>query len=237
VTLDYNERCCLDDALRVALEDWERTRDEYWSEGVADGELSLGQLADDLARAVVRGTTGLVRPTELAGLSAALAQRGFSQLADVLAVPQLRSFGLEQIEIGLAGEYSIWPRAMAERALELAPLVLEGEPSENVAKYLPRMARAYVLGLDIEVVIIARSVLEAAVREWFVGKGHEPPDTMKRRLDFLRMSRVITPREANDAWSIWLRGNRAIHEGEVPSEGAVPTLKTTLGLVSAIEGL
>ncbi len=237
MTLDYDERLELDSALRFALEEWVRTREEYWAEGVAEDHMSSGQLADDLAEAVLAGIDGLIRPRAAKGISATLLGKGFKSLSDLFKIKGLRELGLERIEIELASRYSIYPRSMADRALDLAEFVLEDPPSPAVAKYLARLSKSYVLGLSAETIILCRSVLENAVSSWFERKKHAAPETMRSKLQWMVLCGALSSEEESTALSIWHRGNTAVHKDPGATSLILETVSATMEIVRSVESV
>jgi len=234
--LPYDRRglLYLDDVFRVALEEWADNRSQYWKDRAPPGSESILDVIDDLAITAWTGVEKMVQPGDVSELAAELTSEGFSKLSAALRLPEIELLALERLELSLADRYCIWPRSMAERALELVDMVMQQEATEPVAKYLRRLSRAYILGLDAEVVILCRAILENAVREWFRRRGHAPPEEMGQRLRFLQLCRVLTPEDCRHARDVWQRGNVAVHQDPDVTSEVLETVKLTLGLVAKL---
>lgn len=231
---EYDPDASLDAAFDATYDQWRQGWELYHNGDVSEGHISLGELGRQFAMVILEGVGELQAPESYDQLLECLRGLGYQDIAQLIAVDGVRAAGIQALEIQLAPRHSLNNRAMAERALKLAPLVLEHRLSPQVGRYLRMVSQAYILGLGAQVVILSRSVLDSAVGSWYQRKGHEPPPTMKARLDFLTMSRVLAEEQRKRAWTVWLRGNKAIHEDPDATTQVFETLEMAMEAVELV---
>lgn len=120
-----------------------------------------------------------------------------------------------QIEADSA--YSHSPAEMASRLFRLLDHVV-GQPGQRCREYLPRVAECYVRGMKLELAVMARSVLDAALQDEYpddvvrgeVGAGNDV--VLERRIQCAASRGPFRDKGVLDAADrIRVRGNRAAH--------------------------
>lgn len=102
----------------------------------------------------------------------------------------------------------LYPENTEEKAERLFALVtyLTRKPSQRCREYLPRVAECYVRGLDVELAVMARAVLEAALQDEFPDERN-----LERRIQ-IAVSRGLFQSDAFDAANrLRTAGNAAAH--------------------------
>lgn len=113
--------------------------------------------------------------------------------------------------------YPYSPGKMASRLFRLLQHVVL-KPGQKTREYLPRLAECYVRGMDIELAVMARTVLDAALQDEYsdedvrneVGAGKDV--VLERRIQCAASAGPFRPRNILDAADrIRKTGNRAAH--------------------------
>lgn len=144
-----------------------------------------------------------------------------------------------QLEVEIAQRFAVRTDHMAHRCIQLARLALTGSPGEPVRRFLSRVGRCYVVGLLPESVVMCRAVLEQAVLEKFQRNRKPLPaangkSEMRARLRRAEDLGWISRREREDAWQVWLRGSKAVHEDPHLTTDVLGTITTTMSLLSTL---
>jgi hypothetical protein len=144
-----------------------------------------------------------------------------------------------QIELEIARRFALRTDEMAHRCIELARLSLKVSPGEGSARFLSRVGRSYIAGLFPESIVMCRAALEQAVLERFRRTKKPLPNSdgsseMKARLNRSEDLGWLTRRQRDDAWKIWLRGNKAIHEDPHLTADAFGTIVATMAILDAL---
>jgi hypothetical protein len=131
----------------------------------------------------------------------------------------------------------------AARCLELAQRVVARRPSTRVLRYIKHLTRSYTAGFLPECVVLCRGVVENAVRDQF--REHDvsiPPTSkgqseMKAMLAYSEQEGWLSKKEANDAWIVWKRGNKAVHEDPSATKDVLGTIELTVTVLTALYGV
>lgn len=107
----------------------------------------------------------------------------------------------------------------AFRVAEILQFVIEQQPSAAVSAFLERLAKLYIWGFDSETYVLARSVLEAALKQRFPdesvrrasGSDRRYPDLSERITAAANLG-IFTSAERRLATSLRRDGNDVIHE-------------------------
>lgn len=218
--------------LDFCLEEYERLREEHWS-----GKPGLEEflpLVDRLANFLLRGASEL---TPSSGVFAAGGYRWdeIRWLTD--EDHPVAEIAVERLEIDIAREFSLGTRAMAERSLDLARMVILAEPNESVMRFLRRLSRCYIAGFFPECVILCRGVLENALVDRYRHSNIPLPATeegissMKARIETAKTFGWLSPRAAEDARLIWKRGSKAAHEDPLATKDVLSTVQMTMNVL------
>jgi hypothetical protein len=153
---------------------------------------------------------------------------------------ELREQVIEKLRIEVAYDYVNRINDSAERCLDLTRSVLAARPAENIAKFIQRLGRCYVSGFLPECVIICRGVLENAVRERFDRAGVPLPATaegvspMRQRLEWAVTVRWLSAEAARDAWTVWQRGNTAVHDDPEATKDVLGTIQMSMRVLQEL---
>jgi hypothetical protein len=122
----------------------------------------------------------------------------------------------------------------AERTIEIASFVVEHQPSPPVSRYLERLSRCYLAGFDSECVILCRAVLESAIRERFASEFPAVSGTMREKLALATSRGWLSESTATDAFTVWVRGNKAVHEDPELVRDVFGTVRMVLGVLDEL---
>jgi hypothetical protein len=153
---------------------------------------------------------------------------------------EIRDEVLEGIQLALAQDLSKHIVARAKRCKELTGRILAEKPPPPVLKYVRRLTRCYIAGFYPECVILCRGVMENAVKQQFGRKDVDIPatedgkSTMRTILDAAKMFGWLTPQAHDDAWTIWTRGNKAVHEDIEVTEDVFGTIMMTINVLKEL---
>lgn len=180
---------------------------------------------DHLADSVVDAATGLIAANDSLRWAATLAAAHNTGVGSV---------ELDKVPILIARRV-VPDLAMAtQRCFQLAALVLDTQPGEPVRKYLARLSRCYLAGLDSESIMLCRAILENILLERFRAEGIDAPWRMRERLDMAAKRGWILPIDVQDAMTVWVRGNKAIHDDPDVVGDPFGTIRITLALVARL---
>lgn len=229
---DYDGGVPLHVLIESAIDNYEQDREECWK---SEGHGGLLRVVDDLATAIVKASRELVQPSHMKGLAMAWDQaRGFADIPDV------RALILEKIQIEAAWEFANDTASMAQRYLDITDQVLEHEPGQAVLRFLRRVSRCFVAGFYPETIILCRAVLENALREKYDRERKPLPSAGVRQSDMsARLAKAedygwLTRRHRTDAWTIWKRGSKAVHEDPTVTSAAMDTIHRTISVLVAL---
>jgi len=220
--------------LDLFVQAYEDSRGEYWGED-EEGRRRL-ELIDQFAKTLLSGSLELVQPRAEANLSVFT----WDQIAAMAGLDPIADQIKERIEIDVAWEYSVDTQGMAQRCLELMQLVIKAEPSEAVMRYTRRLSRCYIAGFGPECVMLCRAVLENALKEKYRRKEIPFPATpkggspMRGRIDSAARFRWLSADAAGDAWVIWKRGSKAVHEDPTATTDVLGTIGMTMGVIGEL---
>ena len=229
---DYDGGVPLHVLIESAIDNFEQDRDTYWT---SEGHGALLTVVDSLAAATLKASQELVRPAHMKGLAISWEQA--RQLTDA---PDLQPLVLERLQIDVAWEYANHTDSMARRCLEVTDHVLKRQPREAVLRFLRRVSRCYVAGFYPEAIILCRAVLENALREKYERAGKPLPaprpgqSEMGARLAKAEDYDWLTRHDRNDAWTIWKRGSKAVHEDPTVTSAAMDTIQKTISVLIAL---
>jgi hypothetical protein len=125
-------------------------------------------------------------------------------------------------------------REMYRRAFEIAQLVLLRKPTAKASKYLRRIPKAYVFGLEAETVMLCRASVEAALSDTFERHEVPEPKSMRARLAWAEMSGWLGAKRRKDAWTVWRRGSRVIHDDPDAVRDVLSIIARTVGVVTEL---
>jgi hypothetical protein len=162
------------------------------------------------------------------------------RLPELLAQKDLQEDVMLALQLALARKYLPGTDEMAGRCVELTRLVIQAEPSEAVRRFLGRVARCYIAGFTNECIVVCRAVLENALTDRFERSQVPMPGTdagkspMRVRLDAAKMFKWISPKATVDAWTIWVRGNRAVHDDPQLVNESLDTIRLTMNVLGEL---
>jgi hypothetical protein len=145
-----------------------------------------------------------------------------------------------QIEVELAKRYTLKTVAMADRCLFLARLAIEHRASEQVTRFLSRVARCYVLGLYPESIVMCRAVLERSLAAKFLrAKKALPAVAAGKSQARANLARAedwgwLTRKDVTEAWEVHQRGSKAVHEDPNLTADVAGTIQTAMRLVALL---
>lgn len=175
-----------------------------------------------LARLLFGGATTLIHPAELSDEQASVlrdAAEALSELTQEANATDLeRSSGklhflLSCLEFHAYRDLVPDVRSVAGRMFKLVSAFVRG-PGENTRGYLTRAATCYLLTLDVEFCVVARSALEQRLQEVLVNMGDDPEELSRLGLFALieRGQPVLSAEVRTAAHFVRISANRAIHE-------------------------
>lgn len=230
----YEGGMSLEDHLESALEVFLNGRQDYW-----DGNPLL-PIMEEVAELSLRTLDDLITP-EGTGQSHRLFRD--PQLGEVLKKLEdvgLRDLVRERLEIAVARRFSLDTASKARRALDFSRMVMNGQPGERTLGYLRRLGRCYISGFDAECVILCRAVVENSLTDAFARRGLPIPEdgggnsTMKQKLDSAVRFRFLSQHRRKDAWIIWQRGSKAVHEDPSVTKDIRGTVELTMGVLEEL---
>lgn len=183
------------------------------------------ELLDEFARCVVLAAEGL---------AAEGVQERVGQFHWRLALKDHDQ--VQKIQIELARRLLPDLDVGARRCAELAERVLHASPPASVKKYLRRLSRCYIAGFDAEAIMICRAVLENTVSETCARHSVHEDLTMRQKLRMARSRRWISASDEEDALTVWMRGNKAIHDDPDVVRDVLGTITLTLRVANALLG-
>src|SRR5574341_2136972 len=216
---DYDGGVALHILIESAIDNYEQDREHSWKE---EGRPDLLEVADRLAGAILKASQELVRPSHMKGLAMTWEDaRAFTK------IPELRALILEKVQIDMAWEFANHTDAIAKRCLEVTDEVVKEQPGEAVLRFLRRLTRCYVAGFYPETIILCRAVLENAVLEKYERERKPLPvarpgqSEMGARLARAEDDGWISRKHRTDAWTVWTRGNTAVHKDPTVTSAAM----------------
>jgi len=165
---------------------------------------------------------------------------GWTGLGAMLTKLGIHSEVLDAVQVEVARKYATETRRMAERCLELAQMAITAEPRDQVAKFLGRVSRCYVLGLVPECIILCRAVLETAVTETFDRRDIPFPrddkgkTTMAAKVDAAVTFKWLDSAARKDAMEVWVRGSKNIHDDPEVATDAADTITKTMRVLQLL---
>lgn len=250
----YHPSRTLDDVIADALDSYAETRRQYYAKEMATSKWNWNELIREVEE---NPPEEILMPEELSTdipgvVMVSVLERWSSEAlrsAEEMVAPDQHIYaeiprqdaqflatpiGNEKLAIDLARKYYPATGGMINRCLDLATLAHQGQPSEAVGKYLRRLTHCYILELDAETVILSRAVLENAIHHLFESKDTPAPERMRARLDAAKMFGWISPPRANDAMTIWIRGNKAVHDDPDVTRDSLGTVRLLMGVLQEV---
>ena len=161
--------------------------------------------------------------------------------ATLIQSQQLTGPAMALLEVRLARGYVPAASHLYRRCFELLSCIVEVEPTERVRRFLHRVSRCFLLGLEPETIILCRSVLESAVEERLDDtrrKGVREAAhgaSMKVKIDLLHGQGWITDDSRRAAMVIWERGNAAIHKDPEAVGNAIEIIRKLVEVLYEID--
>ncbi len=162
------------------------------------------------------------------------------ELPDLLTKKGLHADVVLALQLVLAQKYLPDTASMARRCMDLIRLVVRANASEPVRRFLRRVARCYMSGLGNECVVVCRAVVENALTDKFEQNGIPLPATnqgkspMRTRLDAATKMGWLSQKSRNDAWTVWVRGNKAVHDDPEAVNQDLDTIRLTMGVLDEL---
>lgn len=216
--------------LETIIQNYEEDREKYWSDD--DKTVRLRQFVDSVAITIVESSDDMVLK-----LSEELSSTNWESAQALVEALDLSSEVRAKAEILLAWHFAATTDQMAERCLELAEVLLEQHPSERVLRFMRRLGRCYVLGLMPETIMVCRSVLENVVDEATVRRALSTDGKMRSKLDALFSDGALSSEARAEAWTVWQRGNAAIHKDPESVGQPLETIRMVLRVLIELQAV
>lgn len=230
---DFDDSDGLENSLYAAIHIFEDSRDRWHAR---HSDYQLFKALDNFGGSIAQCMRSLVLQADLKAFF-----HSGPKLREAISGPGIvHTVIRDRLEIEFAFEFCTDVEGRAQRSLELLELVLSHAPSHNVQRYLRHLTRCYIDGAYPECVMLCRAVLENAVRDRFEQSNIPTPATasghssMSSRLVFAQKARWLTPNQARDANTIWLRGNKAIHDDPEATTDILGTIRMTISVLQAL---
>lgn len=202
----------------------------------------LGKSTKDVQRQLKSGVLGAVRAVLSGGTELVASDlESFPEMIRKGVLDAKRPKGRldVQMEIELAKRYTLRTDIMVQNCKRLARLALKVAPGPAAQRFLGRVGRTYMLGLNPECVIMCRAALEQALTERFTREKKPFPPTKGTSELSSRLSRAeelgwLTRKELLKASDVRLRANKAIHEDPAVTRDAFGTVEATLELLATL---
>lgn len=222
----YEDDIDLESLIQGAIDDWAQGRRAFWKD---NPENAYVDLVDEIAKKVFTASSTMSVPDPGAGdfldWSAAL------QLTDI---PPIYHLMFERVQIDVAWEFATGTDAMAGRCMDLTKLVLKTRPPEHILRFLSRVSRCFIAGFEPETVVMCRAVLENAVKT--AATKHNVGDArMKERLRALHDLGILSEQGRAAAWTVWTRGNTAVHQDPTVTTAVFETIELTATVLAELE--
>lgn len=195
--------------------------------GIVPASIML-RVYDGLAEILSQTAQSLIAPDGLPNFGIELRSD-----ADVVAA-FCSPIATECLELALSRTFIPQAHEMAQRAQELAACVIQRRPAEHVSRFLARVSRCYIVGFDSECVVMCRAVLDTALVEVFDREQIQLPGRMRERLDAAKSMRWLTAAGVENAWAVWHRGNKAIHQDPDAVQDVLGTVQATMVVLSEL---
>lgn len=206
----YNLGGDLDGAIEDAIDGFRDEREQVWRED-DEGRRAL-RIADRIAELLHIASQQLSSP--VAGSDS----DDWRFVRELATNTHLWPVVKERLQIDLAWKIAPRTAAMADRCLDITRVIFDSEPGERVLKYVRRLTSCYVAGFFPECVVLARAVVERALKDTFERKRVPLPATtsgasaMKRLIDEAYRHGWLGRAAQKAAHTVRLRGNKAVHE-------------------------
>jgi hypothetical protein len=120
---------------------------------------------------------------------------------------------------------------MYSRAFALASAVLLQDPSPRTGKYLRRIPRAYVFGLDAEVLILCRAAIEAALKDRIEATGRPG---VRALLKHAENDGLLAPDDLVAADALINAANAAVHDEPPEDLNVFGAIEDTVAIVTRL---
>jgi hypothetical protein len=188
-------------------------------------------ILDDLAGLCALAATDLVAPLD------ADSRFNWQEARALTYMVPFRHALASRLSGGLTALCAPSPGIVA-RFWHLADLMLAAPPEDAIVRFLRRVSRCYLAGFDAETTMLCRSVTENAVK-LAAGRVAASPSAefrseFRSRLELLKRSGHLNEDMSKAAWTIWQRGNKAIHEDPDAIGNVGETVMFTMKLVAQL---
>ena len=230
----YDQGNDLSDYIDRAIDDFRQDRERYWYE---QDPRFLSIYADFLAGRMISAATDLTVPQSDAPKHP---DNTWDKHVKDAESEEMRDEVMEGIQLVLAQDLVQEIVARAKRCKELTSRILADKPPLPVLKYVRRLTRCYIAGFFPECVILCRGVMENAVMQQYHRKNAQVPatedgkSTMRTKLEWAKMRGWLTPQGHKDAWTIWRRGGKAVHEDIEVTEDVFGTIMMTINVLKEL---
>lgn len=214
--------------LETIIQNYEEDREKYWSDD--EQTVKLRQFIDSVASTIVESSDDMVLT-----LSDELSSTNWESAQALIEALELSSEVRAKAEILLAWRFAATTDQMAERCLELAEILLEQHPSERVLRFMRRLGRCYVAGFMPESIMVSRSVLENVVNEAVARRALRTDGKMSSKLDALLADSGLSSEARAEAWTVWQRGNTAIHKDPESVGQPLETIRMVLRVLIELQ--
>lgn len=231
----YEEGVDLETRLEFAVEEFERERNEHWSDDSGE-ESDFLYLVRGMGNYYLRAAEFLVNPTPNEDLPAT----DWTGIRDLAENPLFDQYVNEHVQMSVAKEFALGTEQKTRRCRELAALLVENPPGPKVIGSIQRVTRSYIAGFYAECLILCRAVVDTAVRDAFDRKGMPLPEdsdtTMRERVETLvERFRCLSPEQGRSARDIWRQGSDVAHARrdwrEIDRERALELIGATVAVL------
>jgi hypothetical protein len=206
----YEHDIDLDSALLGTIDGFRDERDQFWRED-EEGRRAL-RFADWLADLLHGASDQLLPPDDDWNPELWSSTREFVDDPDFL--PLVR----ERLQITIALKMAPRSAEMADRCLDATRALIVAKPGTRVLKYVRRLTSCYIAGFFPECVVLARAVVERALKDTFERTRKPLPavergqSALKALIDEAQRSGWLSEEAGAAADQIRHRGNKAVHD-------------------------
>ena len=206
----YADDVDLDSVIEGAIDGYSTDRKRVWRAD-EEGQRALF-IADRLAELLHAASEQLLSPVA----DTSDADWGF--VREWATAPGLWPLAKERLQINLAWKVAPRTAEMADRCHDVTSVILEAAPGERVLKYVRRLTSCCIAGFFPECVVLARAVVERALKDTFerrrvplpsISRGESP---LGRLIDEAHRLAWLSNDAKAKAHVVRHRGNKAVHE-------------------------
>jgi len=167
------------------------------------------------------------------------AQLNADNLRDVIKMLEVHR---QTLEPHIGTDLASMAHAAEDRIYDLAEMALQERPSDKAAAFLKRVARCYLFGFDPECLLMCRSAMDAELLSEVSGDecisvlGQRPSFNLYDRIEVARQLHRLSFELAQEAHSIRLLGNKAVHGDPDVAKGVdvLEIIGSTLRIIRAL---